>query len=95
MPQSQLQSTAKNTNCQHAPQLIVILMIAIMLGVVVVIIMITVTSSAPCEERRLANQLNSNTDERLFVMRVIKANDKNENINITVYLAKNNEGLSN
>ena len=95
MPQSQLQSTAKNTNCQHAPQLIVILMIAIMLGVVVVIIMITVTSSAPCEERRLANQLNSNTDERLFVMRVIEANDKNENINITVYLAKKDEGLSN
>ena len=69
--------------------------VSIMIGVVVVIIMITVTSSAPCEERRLANQLNSNTDERLFVMRVIEANDKNENINITVYLAKNNEGLSN
>ena len=69
--------------------------VSIMIGVVVVTIMITVTSSAPCEERRLANQLNSNTDERLFVMRVIEANDKNENINITVYLAKNNEGLSN
>ena len=28
-------------------------------------------------------------------MRVIEANDKNENINITVYLAKKDEGLSN
>ena len=57
---------------------------ASMIGVALVIIMITVTSSAPCEERRLANQLNSNTDDRLFVMRMTQANDKNENINITV-----------
>ena len=72
-------------------------MIAIMIGVVLVlvIIMITVTSSAPCEERRLANQLNSNTDDRLFVMRMTQANDKNENINITVYLANKGEGPSN
>ena len=66
-----------------------------MIGVALVIIMITVTSSAPCEERRLANQLNSNTDDRLFVMRMTQANDKNENINITVYLAKKDEGPSN
>ena len=70
-------------------------MIAIMIGVVLVIIMITVTSSAPCEERRHANQLNSNTDDRSFVMRMIKANDKNENNNITVYLAKKDKGSSN
>ena len=70
-------------------------MIAIMIEVVLVIIMITVTSSAPCEERRLANQLNSNTDDRLFVMRMTQANDKNENINTKVYLAKKVEGPSN
>ena len=51
-------------------------MIAIMIGVVLVIIMITVTSSAPCEERRLANQLNSNTDDKLSIMRVIGVNAK-------------------
>ena len=42
-----------------------------MIGVVLVIIMMTVTSSAPCEERRLATQLNSNTDDRLFVILMI------------------------
>ena len=77
MPQSQLQSTAKNTN---APPIDSNIDVSIMIGVVVVTIMITVTSSAPCEEGRLTNQSNSNTDEllKIIFMGMIQANDKNE-----------------